>query len=609
MVSVPIYLPISQDDIKARGWNELDIIIVTGDAYVDHPSFGSAVIARVLEAEGFRVGIIAQPDWRSIRDFTKLGKPRLFFGVTSGNIDSMLNHYTANKKLRHNDAYSPGNKYGLRPNRAVIVYTNRLRESFGCIPIIIGGIEASLRRLAHYDYWDSAVRRSILLDSRADMLVYGMGEQQIVQIAKKLQEGKKTTEINDIPGTTIISKDISGLKNYLMLPSYEEVKNDKEKFNLAAKIIIQEQDPFHGHTLIQPHANQFVVQLPPSRPLSTEELDKIYELPFTREWHPVYDKDGGVPALKTVQFSITSHRGCYGECSFCSLYYHMGRIVESRSIQSIVREAKILSQHKDFKGIITDIGGPTANMYTSICPQWKEKGACKNKSCIMPQKCIHLTLGYPEMLKVWEEVLKIQKIKKVFVGTGIRYDLLLGKEAEKYIEELCSHHVSGQLKVAPEHVDDNVLKIMNKPSFSVFEKFFKRYNDINKKLKKKQYLVQYFISSHPGSTLKSMLSLAFYVKKIGYFLEQVQDFIPMPMTRSTAMYYTGKDPLTGKHVYCARVPREKMMQRALIQFQDMRNKKLVIEALTKLEREDLIKTFYGKKDTHHIRRREDHCFE
>lgn len=573
------FLFFSKEDLKQRGWDELDVIIVTGDAYVDHPSFGAAVIGRVLESEGFRVGIIAQPDWRSSDDFKKLGKPRLFFGVTSGNIDSMLNHYTANKKLRHDDSYSPGNKHGLRPNRAVIVYTNRLREVFGCTPIILGGIEASLRRLAHYDYWDNDIRRSILLDSKADVLIYGMGERQIVEIAKKMRQGAIISEISDVQGTVVIKKEIANNNNSIILPSYEEVKIDKDKFNTAAKIILEEQNPFSGHTLIQKHADRYIVQLPPARPLSTEELDRIYELPYTRKCHPIYEMAGGVPALETVKYSVTSHRGCYGECSFCSLALHMGRIIQSRSIESIVKEVKKLAQDKYFKGIISDIGGPTSNMFMSNCVKWLSIGACKDKCCVMPKKCPNLKMGYSNILKMWEEVLKIPNVKKVFVSTGMRYDLLDDANGDKYFLELCKNHVSGQLKVAPEHVDDHILKIMNKPSFEVYDKFCKKYHEINRQLGKKQYMVQYFVSSHPGSTLESMYRLALFVKKLGFLPEQVQDFIPMPMTRSTAMYWTGKDPLTNQAVYCAREIKDKMMQKALIQFYDRKNKRMVDEAL------------------------------
>lgn len=587
------FLPISKDDLRKRGWDEPDVIIVSGDAYIDHPSFGDALIGRVLEASGFRVGIISQPDWRNTDDFKKLGKPRLFFGVTSGNIDSMLNHYTANKKLRHDDSYSPGDKHGLRPNRADIVYTNRLREVYGCTPIILGGIEASLRRLAHYDYWDDSVRRSILLDGKADMIVYGMGERQIVRIANELKNGKNISELSNIFGTTVVKKDITELKDYILLPSYEEVKENKDKFNTAAKLIIEEQDPFRGKTLVQPHANQYIVQLPPAKPLNTEELDKIYSLPFTREWHPIYEELGGVPALKIVKFSITGHRGCYGECSFCSLALHAGRIVQSRSPSSIIEEVKKLTELKDFKGIITDIGGPTANMYLSECARWTKEGTCKTRHCIMPQKCPQLKLGYKNIIKLWEDVLKIPRVKKVFVSTGVRHDLLVESESDEYLEHLCKDHVSGQLKVAPEHIDDDVLKIMNKPSSNIYEKFCNRYISINKRLGKKQYTVPYFISSHPGSTLQSMLKLALYIKKLGHFPEQVQDFIPMPMTRAAAMYYTGKDPMTGNSVYCAKDLREKMMQRALIQFGDRRNRKWVVEALTKLGRKNLMKVFYA----------------
>lgn len=582
------FLPISRDDMAIRRWDDLDVIIITGDAYADHPSFGAAMIGRTIEGEGYRVGIIAQPDWRSFQDFARLGKPRLFFGVTSGNIDSMLNHYTAAKRLRHNDAYSPGNKHGLRPNRALIVYTNRIREIFGDVPIVLGGMEASMRRVAHYDYWDNSVRRSILIDSRADMIIYGMGERQVVELTRRLNEGEPIQSIKNIRGTVVLSSTCNTPENCMVLPSFETVKQDKKAFDAASKILLTEIDPVTARPLAQLHGNRFVVQLPPAKPLSTSEMDRLYELPFTRTWHPVYDTAGGIPAVDTVRFSITSHRGCYGDCSFCSLALHMGKEIQSRSIGSILKEVTILTQEKGFKGIISDIGGPTSNMYMSRCPRWRKDGVCTDRNCIMPKKCPNLKLGYNEIFKVWEKVSKIPKVRKVFVSTGVRYDLITGSQGDAYLEALCKHHVSGQLKIAPEHVDDNVLSIMNKPGFRSYRTFSEKYRTINKKLQKKQYLVPYFISSHPGSTLQSMLNLALYIKELGYFPEQVQDFIPLPMTRATSIFYTGVDPLTGKNIYCAKTLKEKKMQRALIQFKDRRNRKLIIEALRLLKKEDLI---------------------
>ncbi|MEW5909432.1 MAG: YgiQ family radical SAM protein, partial [Thermodesulfobacteriota bacterium] len=447
------FLPISRSDMQKRGWDELDVVLISGDAYVDHPSFGAGIIGRIMEAQGCRVGIIAQPDWRSRKDFTRLGKPRLFFGVTGGNIDSMLNHYTAGKRLRHNDAYSPGNRHGLRPNRAVIVYTNRLREIFGDVPILLGGIEASLRRIAHYDYWDEVVRRSILMDSRADMIIYGMGENQVIELINRLNDGEEFHHIRDIRGTVIIASSIDDFPDCIVLPSFETVKQNKNAFNVASKILLSEIDPMTARPLAQMHGNRYVVQLPPARPLSISEMDQLYELPFTRRWHPVYDHAGGVPALETVRFSITSHRGCYGDCSFCSLALHMGKQVQSRSINSILKEVQELTKLREFKGIISDIGGPTSNMYMSRCSRWKKYGVCKDRNCIIPEKCPNLKLGYPEILKVWDDALKIPGVKKVFVSTGVRYDLLAVPEGDAYLEALCLNHVSGQLKIAPEHVD------------------------------------------------------------------------------------------------------------------------------------------------------------
>ncbi len=590
------FLPLSQSDLKRRGWKELDIILVTGDAYVDHPSYAVSILGRVLEDAGFRVGIIAQPNWLKTDDFKKLGRPRLFFGVTAGNLDSMVANYTANKKPRRGkDDYSPGGRAGLRPDRATIIYTNRIREAFGCVPIVLGGLEASMRRLAHYDYWSGKVRRSILLDSKADILVYGMGERQIIEIARQLKEGKDAKDIEGIRGTVVVRNSISNLEDYIEIPSFEEVSIDKDKFNRSYKLIYKVADPLRGKALVQKHGNRFVIQFPPPLPLSPAEMDRIYELDYAYDWHPSYEKYGSVPGFETVRHSVVSNRGCCGGCNFCTLYLHQGRLIQSRSEESIVREVKRMTARKDFKGTVTDIGGPTANLYKAECAMWRDNGACADKNCLVPSKCVNLKLGYDAALRLFDKLSKIEKVKHVFIGSGVRYDLLVDAYSDDYLKALCARHISGQLKVAPEHVSDNVLKIMNKPPFRIYEKFLRRYFDINKKLGKNQYLVQYFISSHPGSTLESMLRLALYIKKLGYFPEQVQDFIPMPMTRATAIYYTGKDPITGEKIYCARTAKEKSMQRAFMHFKDRRNKKLVMEALKILDREELAKELlYGK---------------
>ncbi|MFH1859657.1 MAG: YgiQ family radical SAM protein, partial [bacterium] len=507
------FLPISKDDMKDRGWKELDIILITGDAYVDHPSYGTAIIGRVLEDAGFRVGVISQPDWKNIvpgvlpHDFARLGKPRLFFGITAGNLDSIIANHTTTRNKRKSDDYSPSGKPGLRPNRASIVYSNRVREAFPDTPIVLGGIEASLRRLAHYDHWSDEVRASILVDSRADILVYGMGERQVVEIAKRLRCGE---DLEGICGTTIIKKDIETLNDAVVIPSFEDVRTNKRKFNEAFELWYKECDPFHSKAVIQPHGNRFVVQFPAALPLSTEELDHIYLLPFVRRWHPVYDKDGGVPGFEIVRFSVTSHRGCCGQCSFCSLYAHQGRIVQSRSSQSIVKEIETIANLKEFKGTITDIGGPTANLYQASCKHWATRGACKGKMCLIPTRCRELKTGYGQTMNMWTEVMKNPKVNHLFVASGIRYDLLVENEAEKYLKILCKHHVGGQLKVAPEHTSDSVLNLMNKPSFKVYEKFEARFRKINKELNKKQYLVNYFISAHPGSNLEATCQMALY---------------------------------------------------------------------------------------------------
>ena len=559
------FLPICKQDMKERGWDELDIVLITGDAYVDHPAFGAAVIARVLEAAGFRVGIIAQPDWKTAVDFLKLGRPKLFFGITAGNMDSILSNYTINRSKRKKDDYSPGGMISLRPNRATIVYANRVKELFPDTPVILGGIEASLRRLAHYDFWSDIVRRSILLDSKADLLVYGMGEKQIVEIANRIKKGGAVRELDNIRGTVIIKKDISDLKNYLETPSFEQVEKDKDKFNEAFKLFYLELDPFTGKTIVQKHGDRFVVQFPPERPLIERELDNIYLLDYARMPHPSYDKEGSVPGFETVKNSIISHRVCNGECSFCSLGLHQGRIVQSRSRESIVKEIEILTKKSYFKGTITDIGGPTANLYAAHCKLWKAQGPCRNKQCLMPSKCPNLKLGYDEALSLWGRIKKIKGVKHIFISSGLRYDLLVDRHSERYLRALCREHVSGYLKVAPEHTADKVLRLMNKPGIRAYEKFVRKFQEINRELGKKQFIVNYFITSHPGADRRTSLELAQYLSKRNCHPEQIQDFIPLPMTASSAMYWTAKDPFTGDTVYVPRDIKEKKHQRFLIQ--------------------------------------------
>lgn len=586
------FLSTSKDDLLKRGWQELDIILVTGDAYVDHPSYGTSLIGRILEDDGFKVGIIAQPDWKKTDDFKRLGRPKLFFGVTAGNIDSMVANYTANKKRRSTDDYSPGGKAGLRPDRATIIYANRIREAFPNIPVVIGGIEASLRRLTHYDYWSDQVRRSILLDSKADILVYGMGERQILEIARRLQNGADRHGLDSIKGTVVVKNEIGSLKDFILIPSFEEVNSSKEKFSSAFKTIYSEFDPFRGKTLVQQHDKRFVVQYLPAEPLTAKELDKIYDLDYARTWHPVYDRTGGVPGFETVRFSITSHRGCPGACNFCSLYLHQGRIVQSRSIESIVRETRLLASRKDFKGTITDIGGPTANLYRAACSRWEKEGVCKDKKCLVPLKCKNLKLGYTDTIKLWKEVMNIPRVKHVFIGSGVRYDLLVDEESDEYLKELCAHHVSGQLKVAPEHSERSVLELMNKPSFDIYEKFIHRFSEVNSRLKKKQYLVNYFISGHPGAGLSEALNLSLTLAGRNIHPEQIQDFIPLPMTISGCMYYTGKDPFTLRDIYVSKGLRERKLQRALLQYTQPNNRKYVIEALKKLNKLNLKNRFF-----------------
>jgi uncharacterized radical SAM protein YgiQ len=579
------FLPVNIKDMTERGIEQLDCIIVTGDAYVDHPSFGTAIISRIIEAQGYTVGIIAQPNWKTAEDFTSLGRPRLGFFVNSGNIDSMVAHYTTAKKWRSDDSYSPGGKGGKRPDRAVIVYCNRIREAYGDIPIIIGGIEASLRRFAHYDYWDDKVRASILQDSSADILVYGMGEAQTKEILYRLNNYESLSGIN---GTCTMENEPPAGKNIVYCSPFEAVKTDKKAYASACKIQIEEQDPIRGKTIVQPHGKRYLVQNPPAMPLTQSELDEVYSLPYARAWHPMYDALGGIPALKEVEFSITSCRGCFGGCNFCSLTFHQGRIVTSRSHKSIIDEAKLLAKKIDFKGYIHDVGGPTANFRHPACKKQCETGTCKNKACLAPEACSQLDADHSDYISLLAKLRNISGIKKVFIRSGIRFDYMMEDKNEEFFYDLCRFHISGQLKVAPEHCSDRVLRLMGKPSFSVYRKFYDKYYRINSKLKKDQYLVPYFMSSHPGSRIEDAIELALYLKEIGYAPQQVQDFYPTPGTISTCMFYTGLNPLTGESVYVPKTQNEKAMQRALLQYRKPENRKLVIEALKKAGRNDLI---------------------
>ena len=582
------FLPISKEDMKKQNMEQLDFIIITGDAYIDHPSFGTAIIGRILESEGYTVGIIAQPNWNSIDDFKKLGEPKYGFLINSGNIDSMVNHYTAFKKRRSDDLYSPGGKSGYRPNRAVIVYSNRAREAYKNVPIIIGGIEASLRRFAHYDYWDDKVRKSILMDSKADLLVYGMGEKPIIEIAKFLSYGNSIERLHHVRGTSYITKDISNIKDYILLPSFEEVSTDKRAYANSYKLYSKEQDAIWGKTIVEPYGDRYIVQNPPQHPLTEKDMDKVYNLPYTRTYHPIYEPMGGIPALKEVKFSITSHRGCFGSCSFCALTYHQGRVIQNRSQQSIIDEAKLLTEDKDFKGYIHDIGGPTANFRHRACKKQIEHGVCKDKQCMFPSPCKNLIVDHSEYLSLLKKVRSLPKIKKVFIRSGIRYDYLMEDKNTKFFHELCEHHISGQLKVAPEHISDKVLAQMGKPKKQVYDNFRKKYEAINKKLGKKQFIVPYLMSSHPGSDIDAAIELAEYIKTMGYMPEQVQDFYPTPGSLSTTIYYTGINPITGKEVYVPKEYKEKSMQRALLQFQNPENHALVKKALIQANRTDLI---------------------
>jgi len=587
------FLPISKDDMQERGWEQLDFVLVSGDAYVDHPSFGAAAIGRVLESRGYKVGVIAQPAWQNNAGFKVLGKPKLGFLVTAGNIDSMVNHYTAAKKKRKDDLYSPGGKGGYRPDRASLVYSHRLKEAYSDVPIILGGLEASLRRFAHYDYWTNKIRRSLLLDAKADLIVYGMGERQIIEIAEALESGIPVKEITFIKGTVYKTKDKERPYKPLFLPSYDEILESKEKYAESFLLQYKNMDAVTGKPLVETYRGHYVVQNPPQEPMTQSELDTVYSLPYTRTYHPIYEKQGGIPAIKEVKFSLISSRGCFGSCSFCALNFHQGRVVQARSHRSIISEAEKFVWEADFKGYIHDVGGPTANFRHRACKKQEEHGVCLDRQCLFPNPCKQLKIDHQDYLKLLRKLRELPNVKKVFVRSGLRYDYLIHDKNDKFFKELCEHHISGQLKVAPEHVSSEVLKKMGKPGKEVYERFVKKYHKINKELGLKQFLVPYLMSSHPGSTLNEAIELAEYLRDLGYMPEQVQDFYPTPGTLSTCMYYTELDPRTMEKVYVPKTAREKAMQRALIQYRNPKNYYLVYEALVKADRLDLIG--FGKK--------------
>ena len=584
------FLPVSREDMEQRGWDQCDFVYIIGDAYVDHSSFGPAIISRHLAAHGYRVGVISQPDWKRDDSIAKLGEPRLAFLVSGGNMDSMVNHYTVAKKHRKTDAYTPGGEMGRRPDYAVVVYANLIRRTYKHTPVIIGGIEASLRRLAHYDYWADKVKRSVLLDSGADLISYGMGEHSILEIADALDSGLAVKDITFIPGTVYRTKE-GELSAYdpVMLPSYQEIVEDKRKYARSFMIQYDNTDPFTARPLVESYPGKIlVVQNPPALPLTTQEMDDIYAYPYTGTYHPDYEAEGGVPAVREVRFSLTSCRGCFGGCSFCALTFHQGRIVQTRSQASILEEAEKIIQDPEFKGYIHDVGGPTANFRGTSCEKQLEKGVCQNKQCLFPEPCKNIKADHKDYVRLLRRLKKLPGVKKVFVRSGIRFDYVMADRDDTFLRELCQDHISGQLRVAPEHVSDVVLRAMGKPSHEVYRQFLKRYERVNKLTGKEQYVVPYLMSSHPASTLKEAVELAEYIRDLGYMPEQVQDFYPTPGTVSTCMYYTGLDPRTMESVYVPKQPHEKAMQRALIQYRDPRNYELVKEALYKAGRSDLI---------------------
>lgn len=582
------FLPLNKKEMEQLGWEQPDFVYITGDAYVDHHSFGVAIISRVLEAHGYKVAILSQPDWKDSKTIREFGEPRLGFLVTAGNMDSMVNHYSISKIRRKQDAYTAGGVMGKRPDRATIVYCQMIRKEFGNIPIVIGGIEASLRRLGHYDYWEDKVRRSILIDSQADLLLYGMGENSIVEMADALQSGIAIKDITFIRGTVYKTKELPDGYDFVMLPSFDDICNDKKTYAKSFYLQYQNTDPFVAKPLVEPYGTTYVVQNTPAYPLSQEQMDWVYQLPYERTYHPSYEKDGGVPAITEVKFSLVNNRGCYGGCSFCALTFHQGRIIQTRSHESLLEEAKQMIEDKDFKGYIHDVGGPTANFRRPACDKQMTKGACVSKQCLFPNPCKKLVVDHEDYLRLLRKLRALPKVKKVFIRSGIRFDYVVADKNSKFLEELCEHHVSGQLKVAPEHIADPVLAMMGKPENSVYEQFRKQYEKVNQKLGKKQYLVPYLMSSHPGSTLKEAVALAEYLRDLGYMPEQVQDFYPTPGTISTCMYYTELDPCTMKPVYVPKSPHDKAMQRAFIQYRNPKNYELVLEGLKKVGRMDLV---------------------
>ena len=583
------FLPVNREDMSIRGWKQCDFVYVSGDAYVDHPSFGHAIITRLLEAHGYKVGIIAQPDWKDKKSIQVLGKPRLGFLVSAGNMDSMVNHYSVSRKRRSQDSYTPGGVMGRRPDYATIVYGNLIRSVYKDSPIIIGGIEASLRRLAHYDYWSDKLKRSILLDSQADLISYGMGERSVVEIAEALESGMDVKDITFIDGTVYKTKSLESVYDYKLLPGFPDIKKDKKEYAKSFFIQYSNTDPFVGKRLVEPYEEGlFVVQNPSAKPLSQEEMDRVYDLPYMRGYHPSYEEEGGVPAIREVKFSLISNRGCFGACSFCALTFHQGRIIQSRSHDSLVKEASQLTREPDFKGYIHDVGGPTADFRFPACEKQMRVGACPGRQCLFPEPCKNLRADHKDYILLLRKLREIPGVKKVFIRSGIRIDYVLADSNREFLRELCQHHVSGQLKVAPEHVADPVLWRMGKPKNQVYLQFVKEYNRMNEKVGKKQYLVPYLMSSHPGSTMKEAVELAEYLRDLGYMPEQVQDFYPTPSTISTCMYYTGYDCRTMEKVYVPVNPHEKAMQRALIQYRNPKNYELVAEALRIAGRTDLI---------------------
>ena len=583
------FLPITREEMKERGWDQVDFVYVSGDAYVDHPSFGHAIITRLLESRGYRIGIIAQPDWRKPESVQVFGEPRLGFLVSAGNMDSMVNHYSVSKKRRKTDAYTPGGEMGKRPDYACVVYGNLIRQTYKKTPIILGGIEASLRRMAHYDYWSDKLKRSVLLDSGADVISYGMGEHSIIELAEALDAGIPVEDITYIAGTVVKTKSLDSIYDAEILPSFEDLKADKMNYARSFYTQYLNTDAFNGKRLVEPYSEHlYVVQNPPATPLTQMEMDDVYSLPYQRTYHPSYEAKGGVPAIKEIKFSLISNRGCFGGCSFCALTFHQGRIVQVRSHESLIEEAKEITKDKDFKGYIHDVGGPTANFRHPSCKKQMEHGVCKTRQCLFPSPCKNLDADHRDYVSLLRKLRDIPKVKKVFIRSGIRFDYLLADKKQEFLRELCEYHVSGQLKVAPEHVAGPVLSLMGKPEHKVYEEFTRQFYKMNEKIGKEQYLVPYLMSSHPGSTLKEAVELAEYCRDLGYMPEQVQDFYPTPSTLSTCMYYTGVDPRTMQKVYVPKSPHEKAMQRALIQYRNPELYDLVIEALHKAGRSDLI---------------------